>query len=243
MLNFKEYMVELNESRLHTTGVLQVKDFLKGWVQGYHGVKIDIDINITNNTFYLDIYHSGDFHINKFYMIINMCENLGFFPSLMVIDNNIDVIKLYKSSKSNDFIDFLKNYDIIFSKKIELKFESWQDKDIDPIDIPDVLYHVCREADKDKINKYGLVPKSKSKRSYHPDRVYLFLDLEQAQNMVDTFNSDIKQDYTIIELDIDDNLKSSLYLKQDPNHSYGFYTTTNIHPNYIKENKWYGKWR
>ena len=53
----------------------------------------------------------------------------------------------------------------------------------EPVDVPEYLYHMAPTSVKDRILKYGIVPKSKSKnhmsRLEHPDRVYLFTDYDE----------------------------------------------------------------
>lgn len=231
MKTFNEYLLSLNESRVKTVGVMQANDMLSGWLRFYK-LLFEIEINIKQNTYYLKIINSENFNIDKFKMIINMSENLGYFPSLLDIDDK-NIFEEFKNSNETDFIEFLKKYNIGDFKTIEIKFESWQDKDIEQEDIPDIIYHVCREVNYIKIKKHGLAPKSKSKRSYHPDRIYLIFTLDSAEHLKDILSLETNEEYIILEIMVDDNLRTTLFLKVDANYSNGYYTTTNIHPNYI----------
>ena len=161
---------------------------------------------------------------------------------MKVDDRNIfKEYKKYKHKKQTiennkqefDFIDYLKTLKFDNFIKMEIKFESWQDTDILPIDIPDILYHVCRTIDKDKIFKSGLIPKSKSKISFHPDRIYLSLDKENCSDLIKQFKIIEDIDYSIIEINSSE-LKY-LKLKRDPNYVDAYYTNQNISYNYIYE--------
>ena len=173
------------------------------------------------------------------YSIINMCENLGYFPSIMKIDDR-NIFKEYKEEKQQkennkkefDFIDYLRLLKLNDFNQIKITFESWQDTDILPCDIPDTLYHVCRTIDKEKILKSGLIPKSKSKISFHPDRIYLSSNEENCFDLIEQFKLIDNIDYSIIEIDSSE-LKH-LKLKYDPNYIDAYYTNQNISHNYLK---------
>lgn len=62
------------------------------------------------------------------------------------------------------------------------------------------LYHITNSKVVDKILKYGLQPKSHSKKSYHPERIYLFTSytpINVLKNMMQQLNGD-----TLLKIDI-----------------------------------------
>jgi hypothetical protein len=91
--------------------------------------------------------------------------------------------------------------------------------------------------------KSGLIPKSKSKLTYHPDRTYVCLHKLGCKALISNMkmfyksllwkNTKNKIDYrwVIYEIDTKD-LDIKLYL--DPNYIGGYYTLDNIPPDKIK---------
>ncbi len=240
MKTFKEYLEYLSESKYYTHGVQHVKRTIPKHMFAYE-LKYDLDINKDTNDFQLYIYNNEKFTIKKFHSVIGLCEMLGYFPSYLIIDdrNIFDEYKKYvyqinivENNKIDiDFIDFLRNVDFGIFKEICLQFESYQETDID---IPDFLYHVCRKIDIDSIKKNGLQPRSKNKISFHPDRVYFDVDLNSSKERIEEFKNIEDNEYSIVEIKPDNELKNYLKLKKDTN-SNGFYTSQNISPIYINK--------
>ena len=76
-------------------------------------------------------------------------------------------------------------------------------------------YHITPDIFLDKIKEYGLVPKSESKLSYHPERIYLFMNPNMDKEMTNfLWNATKKEtrdkikDYYVLQID----------LNQIPNH-------------------------
>lgn len=76
-------------------------------------------------------------------------------------------------------------------------------------------YHITPDIFLDKIKEYGLVPKSESKLSYHPERIYLFMNPNMDKEMTNVlWNATKKEtrdkikDYYVLQID----------LNQIPNH-------------------------
>ena len=112
---------------------------------------------------------------------------------------NVDVVVRYSKENRRKEQEFVKDmmkagslcgYDYV-SHWIDMM--SYSDRDVvqavfearrsAPVDAPKYLYHMAPTSVKDRILKYGIVPKSKSKnhmsRLEHPDRVYLFTDYDE----------------------------------------------------------------
>ena len=92
-----------------------------------------------------------------------------------------------------------------------------------------------------KISKIGLCPKSQSKKSSHPERVYLTYNIDEAEYLIqqlfahNTQEYKYKNEYSVLETKISHNIK----LFRDTNYPYGIYTLNNIPPQDIKEIKRY----
>lgn len=113
---------------------------------------------------------------------------------------------------------------------LEQKF----DRTIDPSKIQ-FLYHLTEKKYLEKIKKNGLIPKSKGKKSYHPDRIYITTDIEKLNNIITQFTLEKnKEDFVILKIDYTKAGKPILY--NDPNFmDYGYYVIDNISPNAIIE--------
>src|SRR5690606_37377914 len=81
--------------------------------------------------------------------------------------------------RSYDFDEIINNQNVI--SKVEITFESKFD---DKVDIPEKLYHLSIMEYCDKIEKQGLVVKSKSKLSAHLDRIYLCKNIEDCEALI-----------------------------------------------------------
>lgn len=145
-----------------------------------------------------------------------LITNLGYSISKFTIDGK----------------EWLKDYND-FTKPIAFILEAKYDYEVD---IPKILYHTSPIRFKDKILKYGLVPRTGNKLSKHPERVYLTDDLnksimfgEYLKN--DDSNDNYKRGYCIFQI----NGESLSKLYSDVNlREGGFYTTDNISTNNLK---------
>lgn len=97
--------------------------------------------------------------INNYIPLIN---NLGYFISTLTLDGN-------------NWIERFSNNDYILAILLEPKYDTKLEK------IPDILYHTSINKYTKSIEKIGLIPKSKSKLSNHPDRIYITTNLAQAK--------------------------------------------------------------
>ena len=123
------------------------------------------------------------------------------------------------------------------SIEIKLRFEAKFDEEVVE-NIPSILYHITPTQNVNKILNIGLVPKSRSKASYHPDRVYLSKDLEDIENLGEMFyqKTGIKN-WTILKIETDIIPGDYLKLYTDPNYKQGYYTLNNIPPQAIEKVK------
>lgn len=208
----EEFKLNLEEGLIKTTNLGQTLSILK---KGYSN-KYNFSSNQDGNSFNIQ---SFNIDLNNIEELIKKSNTLGWFPSWLETDE-------YKG-KWNPNI--LKN-----SKEIEkLRFEAKYDFKIDKI--PDILYHLAPEKNWEKISKLGLLPKSRSKASYHPERVYLTQDEKSAKSLAELFYQKTgEKEYALIKIEttlIPDYFK----LYKDPNFKNGYYTMNNIPPNVIEK--------
>jgi len=176
-------------------------------------------INVLLNNF--DLEKAKDFLI--------FINNLGYFISSYKI-NNVD----YKFISDNQFLkDISENFINKHIKyPITLKIEAIFDEVAS--DVSEKLYHVTTRTHIEKINKIGLVPKSKSKKSYHPERIYLAKDkdsaLEIAAQILNVGYGDFDfSDYILIEVNSKILKEQNNKIYKDPNFAEkGFYVLNNI---------------
>jgi hypothetical protein len=92
----------------------------------------------------------------------------------------------------------------------------------------DTLYHITDFDNIEKIEKQGLIPKSKSKKSIHPERIYLGTNKE---DLLDGPLSEWVNKPVLYEID---NRELNLKLHKDVNMENAVYTTDNIPPSKLK---------
>ncbi len=164
-------------------------------------------------------------------LFLDEVNNLGYFTSEIVAVNkeNPNYAESEKFSKEN-FLKFFNNKGQF--KHIFLNFEAKFDVEISKY--PEYLYHVCRKKNLEKILRIGLAPRTKSKLSNHPDRIYFTDSLEGAQTIKNRFEKLFPDEYKILK--IEPKRVHQLRLFKDPNSKElgGLYTLHNISPTAIE---------
>jgi len=180
-------------------------------------------IDREENQFYVDFFgaYEGD-SLTKYRELITLANNLGYFPSLLQTDSG----ELVKNPK--DII----NFDVSKYAVTKITFEAKYDIEIE--DIPKYLYHTTPVSRWEKIEKIGLTPKSQSKLSYHPERIYLAFDEKEVAELGDMFKRWKNEPHLILQIDTH-RVPGKFRLFDDPNFKgYGAYTLNNIPPYAIK---------
>jgi hypothetical protein len=183
-------------------------------------VKYKIDADKVFNTLALSL-SSESVHVIE--VINNYANVCGYFLALIECNG-----KYYKSLKD---VDIVKDFTLFYESKFDEIVSN----------IPTVIYHVTLTKYVEKIKKIGLIPKSKSKQSFHSDRIYCAISLKGAESICQEFKiNDLanrkKQNYTILKISTK-NLKNKFM--KDPNSTLldgeilGIYTHENILPNNI----------
>jgi len=195
----------------------------KNIIERQFGNDLKIIKDNDSNRLIVDVLNFIEF--DKLFVLIN---NLGYFIS--AIDFLQNGKEKYEKFSKNALYSILKNkekYD-----KIELVLEA--KFDIEEKVLPEFLYHITEEKNAIKILKIGLVPKSYSKLTYHPERIYLSTSLK---NTIIVFNKFVEKnkDSKYVILQINTNLIPETIFYDDPNFKLkGYYTLDNIPPKSIK---------
>ena len=224
------YLEFISESRYKTHGIETVKRNIENQLYAT-GALFDVDFNDVTDDFQITFYKLKNTTLE---WLIQRCEVLGYFPSVFRIDGK-DVL----SEKTiDDFVVQIKKYKIPEKyHRIYIQFESWLDEKIE--EIPKYLYHVFKTVNLDKIKRYGICPKAKNKISYHPDRIYFVLSIDDSKNIITQFkdienDKDVKYSVAIVDTSLIP-LKYNLLIRKDPNFNSGFYTNQNIPPSWITD--------
>lgn len=95
------------------------------------------------------------------------------------------------------------------------------------------LYHITKSKYVDKILKYGLQPKSHSKKSYHPERIYVLSDkvpYSDIKKYMDKLDGNV-----ILKIDLSKTIDDKIKLYVDPDSGYidGYYCENFIPPSCI----------
>lgn len=162
-----------------------------------------------------------DSNISK---LIQLANNLGYFPSVFVYEkHNKTEVEKYSSTKLRQIMDEIEPDFLAFA--FEKKYD-------EVINTPKLVYHITDAKYLDKIKSIGLTPKTKSKLASHPERIYVSLDKKDALNLWKKMKVFIPKEKGIL-LTIDtEKLNNTFY--NDPNfQNKGVYTYNNILPQSI----------
>ncbi len=190
-----------------------------------NSIGIKSDINILSKFIYdIDILNLQDLSDDLLEHMIILNQNLlGYYPSYIWVTNKIG---------TNGFpfdIKYLSNNYIKIKIRFESKYEDYLSKN--DLKVPDFAYHLSPLKKKKKILKNGLCPKSYNRIGYHPERIYLFYDINDYKYLLnnlkfnDKFNA-INNKYILYKVKLSD--KNIIHT--DPNFDKGFYTNDNISP-------------
>lgn len=207
----EEYDLNLQEGLIKTTNIGKTINILKSsFDSGFEYQK-------NGNTFEVTLYQIDKSALVKFLKYIN---NLGWFPSYITTPS-------YKGKW---------NENVYSSDLSKIRFEAKFDEEIVE-KIPNFLYHITPTQNANKILNVGLVPKSRSKASYHPERVYLGKSLEGIKKLApQMYQKTGDKNYTVLKIDTEIIPGGYLRLYTDPNYSKeAYYTLNNIPPQAIEK--------
>jgi hypothetical protein len=220
----EEYELNLKEGLIKTTNIGKTINLLK--IKFPHW-KFKVD----DKAFFIQIL--GNRTEKQYQELKYLLNNLGWFISWFKTESDSGNI----SGKFNEktVINSFNDDDVFF---IELRIEAKFDEEVVE-NIPSILYHIAPTQNSDKILKIGLVPKSRSKASYHPDRVYLGKSIEGVEKLApQMYQTTGNKNYTILKIDTEMIPGGYLKLYTDPNYpKEAFYTLNNIPPQAIEKIK------
>lgn len=243
--HFKDYIDSINEGLIKTyPGDKVLKDILSSLKH----MQIIASGSFDDNKIKLTLHRFCFIPLNKIRHLFDHIDTFivnrgGWFPSTM---NMIKITNIQKLSKYN-FDDIIRIHDEIDSITIEYESKF----DTEESNIPDRLYHLTIKEYQKKINKIGLIPKSKSKLSSHLDRIYVCkskqdcVDLIPQMMMYYTGEKDesiyklgktfFNKDITPVIYEIDNSSKEIDKLYLDTNYGErGYYILNNILPDKLK---------
>jgi hypothetical protein len=214
-------------------------------------------INIYKEKNYFNLKFLFDIDLGKALIklkeILQLTNNLGWFPATMDaydikgnykhLNWDTDREQYYKKAWEPEKEDF-KNFKYLITHKytnIVFVFEAIRDiKDT----YGKYLYHATEVKNLDNILKEGLIPKTRSKKSYHPDRIYLskipedlykyMVDVHKDSKLRAKKVKDITKRFVILQIDTT-KIKFYLEIFKDVNFvNKGWYTLNNIPPYSLK---------
>jgi hypothetical protein len=225
--NYLEYVNYIKEGLITTHDITKYNRILTDYIDDLN-IKYNLSI-VDKLKFYVELI-TNDYSIIE--SINHQSYTLGYFPSEYKLTLN--------NGMNNKFKD-INNRDLTNVHKIEVAYEAKYEDGLytNNIICPNKLYHLTSEKNSESIKKVGLYPKSKKRISVHPDRIYLFDDINNYNILLRNLkNSDImngiKTKYILLEID---SSNDKLILHTDPNYRFGYFTYDNISPSLIKEIK------
>lgn len=224
IFKYKDFFNYIKEGLIKT---YPIKTTIKLINRELNGLNFVIDSEDETDTIFIKLI-SSDLNLDKLlsiYRTINLCgyfvSNYDFYDS----SDNVVGYLVHNDELSKYFNDelFEKISNSYFTQiTIESRFNKIVDK-------KEILYHVTSIKNKEKIEKIGLVPKSKNKRANHNDRIYLGFDKIITKNLAYQFS---KGDYILLKINTN-GLNINFY--DDPDFiENGVYTYNNIPSNNIE---------
>jgi len=209
----EEYDLNLKEGLIKTTNIGKTINLLRA------SFDFGFEYQRDDNTFEVTFHQINKNILDNFLKYVN---NLGWFPSYISTP-------AYKGKwRENTYDDYLS----------KIRFEAKFDEEIVE-KIPQILYHITPTQNVNKILKIGLVPKSRSKVSYHPERIYLGKSIGGIEKLAPQMNLRTgDKNFTILKINTDLIPGEYLRLYTDPNYNKeAFYTLNNIPPQAIEKIK------
>jgi hypothetical protein len=227
------------------THFLKIYEYYKSEYQLYEGLitsyplhevinilfrkKYNVKGNYNDNTFSLKFLFSEDISksLIEYNKIMQITDTCGYFCSNMKGEDAKAQFIIEKYNTEN-FKKLINNGLTLINFSFEAKYDILIEK------IPEFLYHLAPTRNISKILKFGLIPKSRSKKAFHPDRIYLVKNPEDLNLLFKSFYEETKiNEWSILE--IDTHILEYLKIYKDPNFKEkGYYTLNTINPIAIK---------
>jgi hypothetical protein len=223
IITYNDFVNLIKEGLIKTYNIEKYKSSLEIELNSI-GIKYNLNI-LSKYIFELEIMNSSSLENKKLEFILSIIKNiLGYYPSYIWIENDFGL----------NFFKFKTFYLNNRYKYIKIRFESKYEDGLyyNTLDVPKICYHLSPTKNRNKILKLGLYPKSGQRKTYHPDRIYLFYNHNDFNCLLDMLKlTDIDNfEYDLYEISLDD----KFIIHSDPNYDKGFYTYDNISPEKIK---------
>lgn len=187
-------------------------------------------VKLISNKIYLGLKSE---YFNKIEGLVKYINTLGYFAATFKVlgkDQEVSPDNYNNFDDANDVLNVIDNAQQVWIE-IEAKYDDLTE------DTLSFFYHLTSKNALNKIKKQGIVPRSKSKKSHHPDRIYIVDDLKSLKQLLIQF-SEIEgkelSDYVVLKIDY--NLTNNPKIYNDPNFlSLGYYVVDNIPPEAIVE--------
>lgn len=228
MMNYNDYISSIKE------GLIKTHNITKHWstlLINLTGIGINCNIDVIDKFRYRIVINNPNILRNSdvFDLFFSYNNNMGYFPCYMFFEKN----GLQNHFTFNKKL-FTKNINCdIIKIEFESKYEDGLYKN--DLNIPDKCYHLSPTKNRDNILLNGLCPKSRHRKTFHPDRIYMFYDLDHTKEILkslkvnDTYNG-IIHNYDLWEVF----LEKQMIIHTDPYYPKGFFTYDNIRPDIIK---------
>lgn len=182
-------------------------------------------VKLISNKIYLGLKKE---YFNKIEGLIKYIDAIGYFAATFKVLNKNQEINPNNYKNFNRVGDFIDAIDDV--QQIWIEIEAEYDETIE--NPSNLFYHLTNKTILKKIKRQGIVPRSKSKKSYHPDRIYVVDDLNNLRQLLVQFleiEGKKLNDYLILKIDY--NLANKPKIYNDPNFlNLGYYVIDNISP-------------
>jgi hypothetical protein len=226
MKKYKEFIEELKEGLIITHDITVYNKVIMNYLDSLN-FKSNLKV-VDKLNFFLTIFNN--LSESNIEMINNYIYNLGYFPSAYIVT---------LTSGMKNRIKYLKDIKFNNIQSVEINYEAKYSDGLYKNDIvcPDKLYHLTYSDNWNSIIKKGIYPKSKKRLSVHPERIYLFDNINDYNSLLnnlklsDSMNS-MNKKYDLLEIDSSDD---KFILHTDPNCRMGYFTYDNISPKLINK--------
>ena len=205
-LTMEEFKQSIGEGLIMTHSIEKTSDFFRRWAS--HRFKVFMDKE--TNVIFLEKKDKNDGGDDS--VFIKFMNNYGWFLSAYLKDGVL--VKPTEGITGYEGMRFEPKFDM--EATLEQRY----------------LYHVTEKSKVPKILKIGLTPKTNSKVTYHPDRIYLATSDDSANDIMEMFleGNHLKEP---VKLRIDRNGMYNKFLI-DSQFLGGVYTLHNIPPTNIE---------
>lgn len=176
-------------------------------------------------------------NIENIRYLLKYINNLGYIIGSIFMKEKSDEEENRYKYDENILFSLVSQHESLeqFDIEIEAKFDIERNE----IGIPKKLYHITLQRKLLKILKQGLVPKSESKLSTHPERIYFGIKESNVNALIphyrNYYNSKGQSGMVMAILEIDTTKVKDLKLYDDPNYKHmGYYTLVNVPSDAIK---------